>query len=277
MGPGVNASDPELDCVNPQVFRRRDGHTCMEELYINLLKKVLTNGLFEEEPDVNEEEHRFVSAFVKHYIRSPAVTMLPMGRLDNIEDCVRRVIADQVPGDLIETGVWRGGATIFMRALLKVYGETDRTVWVADSFEGLPEPSADKFSLEARAYHGPALKAYDRFAASLDVVQRNFRAFSLLDDRVQFLQGWFKDTLPAAPITQLAVMRLDGDYYESTMDALTALYDKLAVGGFVIIDDYGEDAWTYCRRAVDEFRTNRGIADEMVPVDLRCWYWRRSK
>ena len=250
---------------------------CVEHLYMDLLKKVLTNTLFEQEPDVNEEEHRFVTAFVKHYIRSPAITMLPIGRLDNIENCVKRVVEDKVPGDLIETGVWRGGATILMRALLEAYGDTDRMVWVADSFEGLPEPSAEEFPLEAQAYHRPAIKACDRFAASLDVVQRNFRAFSLLDDRVQFLKGWFKDTLPVAPITRLAVMRLDGDYYESTRDALTALYDKLAVGGFVIVDDYGEDAWTYCRKAVDEFRASRGITDDMVPVDLRCWYWRRSE
>lgn len=250
----------------------------MDDPYIDLLKKVLTNTLFQEEPDLEQDEHRFVAEFVKHYIKSPAITMLPMGRLDNIQYCVTQAIEDRIPGDLIETGVWRGGATILMRALLQVLGETDRTVWVADSFEGLPEPSAEKFPLEARAYHGPVIsRVYDRFASSLDTVQRNFQAFSLLDEQVRFLKGWFKDTLPTAPIAQLAVMRLDGDYYESTMDALTALYDKLSVGGFAIIDDYGEDAWTYCRKAVDEFRASRGITDEMIPVDLRCWYWRRSR
>jgi O-methyltransferase len=249
----------------------------MSDLYIELLKKVLTNTLFEEAPDVDDEADQFVAGFLSHYIEASAITMLPAARLDNIEDCVRQVIADKIPGDLIETGVWRGGATILMRALLKVYGETGRTVWVADSFEGLPEPDTEKYPLEAQAFHGPVIsKAYDRFAASFDTVRRNFEAFSLLDDQVQFLKGWFKDTLPGAPFARLAVMRLDGDYYESTMDALTALYDKLSVGGFVIIDDYGEDMWTYCRQAVDEFRTRRGITDELIRVDLRCWYWRRS-
>lgn len=128
--------------------------------------------------------------------------------------------------------MWRGGATILMRALLKVAGSTDRTVWVADSFEGLPEPDADKFPVEAKGFHGAVItKAYSRFAASLETVQANFQAFSLLDDQVRFLKGWFKDTLPGAPIERLAIMRLDGDYYESTMDALRALYDKLSVGG----------------------------------------------
>ena len=249
-----------------------------EHLYIELLKKVLTNTLFQDEPDVEQEPHRFVPEFVRHYIKSPAVTMLPMGRLDNVQHCVAEVIKDRIPGDLVETGVWRGGVTILMRALLEAYAEPGRTVWVADSFEGLPEPDPERFALEARAYHGPTIsKLYNRFAVSLEAVQRNFLAFSLLDERVRFLKGWFKDTLPGAPIEQIAVLRADGDYYESTMDVLTALYDKLSVGGFVIIDDYAEDAWTYCRKAVDEFRAGRGITDELVPVDLRCWYWRRSK
>ncbi len=249
----------------------------MTDQYIDLLKKVLTNTLFEAEPDIDDATHRFVPAFTRHYIESPAITMLPMARLDNLEACVRDAITRRVPGDLIETGVWRGGATILMRALLAACKDPDRVVWVADSFEGLPEPDATRFPLEAQGFHGPVItKAYHRFAASLEMVKGNFEAFSLLDDRVRFLKGWFKDTLPGAPIKQLAVMRLDGDYYESTMDALSALYDKLSVGGFVIIDDYAEDLWTNCRRAVDEFRAARSINDELIRVDSKCWYWRRT-
>jgi hypothetical protein len=151
-------------------------------------------------------------------------------------------------------------------------------VWVADSFEGLPEPDAKRFPIEAAAHHGAVMeKGYRHFAASLEDVQANFAAFGLLDDRTRFLKGWFKDTLPSAPIERLAVMRLDGDYYESTMDALTNLYDKLSIGGYAIIDDYGEDDWTYCRRAVDEFRAERGITDRLIEVDRRCWYWQRTR
>ena len=249
----------------------------MHDLYIDLLKKVLTNTLFSVEPDVDEEAHRFVVQFAQHYIQSPAISMLPAKRMDNIEHCVGQVIAQGVPGDLIETGVWRGGATILMRALLKRHGVTDRNVWVADSFEGLPEPDAEKFPLEHKLFHGAAIsKTYGRFAVSLEDVQANFRAFSLLDDQVRFLKGWFKDTLPTAPITRLAVMRLDGDYYASTMDALVALYDKLSVGGFVIIDDYGEDLWTNCRQAVEDFRRSRALSDPLVQVDSKCSYWRKS-
>jgi hypothetical protein len=247
-------------------------------LYLDLLKRSLTNSLFSVEPDANKKDDiRFIDGFLRHYIQAPAVSMLPLARLENLEHCVRRVIEDKTPGDLIETGVWRGGATIFMRAVLKLSGETGRNVWVADSFEGLPEPDAEKFPLEAKAYHGPVMaKAMKRLEASLEDVKANFAAYRLLDDQVRFLKGWFKDTLPTAPIERLAVMRLDGDYYDSTRDALVNLYDKLSAGGFCIIDDYGEDGWTYCRKAVDEFRAERGIVEPMVQVDASCWYWRRT-
>ncbi|MBV8398791.1 MAG: class I SAM-dependent methyltransferase [Acetobacteraceae bacterium] len=248
-------------------------------LYLDLLKRSLTNTLFATEPEADAElEARYVADFTRHYINGAAISMLPLTRLDNIEFCVLDVIRRGVPGDLIETGVWRGGATIFMRAILKACEVSDRTVWVADSFEGLPEPDAERFPLEAKAHTGPMMtRAYRHFAAGLDDVQRNFRAYGILDRQVRFLKGWFKDTLPEAPIERLAVMRLDGDYYESTMDALVNLYDKLSVGGYAIIDDYGEDTWTYCRKAVDGFREARGITDPLIRVDSKCYYWQRTR
>jgi len=120
-------------------------------------------------------------------------------------------------------------------------------------------------------------KAYHNLAVGLDEVKRNFAAYGLLDGQVKFLKGWFKDTLPTAPIHALSLMRLDGDFYESTRDGLTYLYDKLSIGGFVIIDDYGEDSWTYCRKAVDEFRTERHIDDPLIAVDSKCCYWQRTR
>jgi Macrocin-O-methyltransferase (TylF) len=248
------------------------------DLYLDLLKRSLTGTLYDAEPDVNNEsEMTFWRDFIEHYIKGPAVSMLPVARFDNLQACIGDVVAADVPGDFIETGVWRGGATIFMRAMLKALGITDRTIWVADSFEGLPEPDADKFPLEAEFHQGSAMnKVYNRLAVGLDEVRANFRAYRMLDDKVKFLKGWFKDTLPGAPIETLAILRLDGDYYESTMDALTNLYDKLAVGGYAIIDDYGEDSWTYCRKAVDDYRAERGIAEPMIQVDKGCFYWRRA-
>ena len=247
-------------------------------LYLDLLKRVLTDTLFRQEPDADAPgQMMFVRDFIAHYIEGGAISMLPMARFENIDQCIRTVVAEGIEGDFIETGVWRGGACIFMRAAARVLGQGHRTVWVADSFEGLPEPDAEKFPVEAKAHAGGVMKAkYKHFAVDLAHVQANFRAFGMLDDGVRFLKGWFKDTLPTAPIGKLAIMRLDGDYYESTMDGLTNLYDKLVPGGFAIIDDYGEDSWTYCRKAVDTFRAERGIATPLIRVDSKCWYWRKE-
>jgi Macrocin-O-methyltransferase (TylF) len=248
-------------------------------LYLDLLKASITDTLFADEPDVEDEiQTRYVQGFIRHYIKGAAISMCPLARFENLEACIVDVLARGIPGDLIETGVWRGGVSIFMRAVLMAYEISDRLVWVADSFEGLPEPDAEKFPLEAKAHSGEVMnKVYEHFAVSVDEVQRNFRAYGLLDDQVRFLKGWFKDTLPAAPIDALSILRLDGDYYESTMDGLTSLYDKVSVGGYIIVDDYGEDSWTYCRKAVDEFRRERGIEDPVCRVDSNCSYWKRTR
>jgi hypothetical protein len=247
-------------------------------LYLDLLKRSLTNTIFATEPDIDDDEFRFTLLRAEHYVRSSAVSMLPLARFDNMQQCVAAILRDDVPGDLIEAGVWRGGAAIFLRGALKAFGARDRLVWAADSFAGLPEPDADRFPLEARAQSGPVIqKEYDNLAAGLDEVKRNFAAYGLLDEGVRFLKGWFKDTLPSAPIHALSLIRLDGDFYESTRDGLVSLYDRLSIGGFVIVDDYGEDSWTYCRKAVDEFRAERQIVDPLIAVDSKCSYWRRTR
>ena len=199
-----------------------------------------------------------------------AHTMMGSARLENIRECMVGVIRDGVPGDVIETGVWRGGGAIFMRAVLRAYGITDRRVWVADSFRGLPPPDVERYPVD----EGLDLDTYDELAVSLDEVKRNFERYGLLDDRVEFLEGWFRDTLPAAPIEQLAVMRLDGDLYESTMDALSSLYVKLSPGGYVIIDDY--QSIEACRAAVDDYRRAHSIDEELHTVDWTAVYWRRA-
>jgi O-methyltransferase len=194
--------------------------------------------------------------------------MIGLRRLDNLQECIVDV-RHEVPGDLIETGVWRGGATIFMRATLQAYGDTQRRVWVADSFQGLPKPDATAYPQDA----GIRLHAVELLSVSLEQVQDNFRRYGLLDDQVEFLPGWFRDTLPSAPIEHLAIMRLDGDMYESTMVALEALYPKLSPGGYVIIDDYRV---SNCRQAVDDFRREHSITEPLNQIDWTGTYWQRS-
>jgi O-methyltransferase len=200
-----------------------------------------------------------------------AHTMIGLNRLDNLQQCVLEALRDDVPGDLIETGVWRGGATIFMKAILRAMGEERRVVWVADSFRGLPKPVPERYPADA----GDRLHTLEHLAVSMETVRANFEAYGLLDGNVRFLKGWFKDTLPSAPIKSLAVMRLDGDLYESTMDALTALYDRLSPGGVVIVDDYGDIA--SCRGAVEDFRAARGIVEELAWADWSCVWWRKRR
>ena len=199
-----------------------------------------------------------------------AHTMIGLERLENLEFCVKDVLEKGVPGDFIETGVWRGGASIFVRAILKAYQVTDRGVWVADSFEGLPVPNAEKYPADAKRKYWKRT----RLAISLEEVRSHFESYGLLDDQVRFLKGWFKDTLPTAPIEKLAVIRLDGDMYESTMDGLNNLYSKLSRGGYLIVDDFG--AVTGCKKAVEDFRAEHGITDEIHQIDWAGSYWQRS-
>jgi O-methyltransferase len=169
---------------------------------------------------------------------------------------------------MIETGVWRGGATIFMRGLLAAHGINDRVVWVADSFQGVPPPTHPQdanFDLSA--------KVYPFLTVSRKEVQGLFERYGLLDDQVKFLEGWFKDTLASAPIETLSILRLDGDLYESTMDALNPLYAKVTTGGFIIVDDYY--SCPPCKRAVDDFRATKGISDEMFKIDDQSVFWRK--
>jgi O-methyltransferase len=200
-----------------------------------------------------------------------ADTMIGLKRLENLQYCVTEVLRKNVPGDLIETGVWRGGASIFMRAILKLYGDQTRLVWVADSFEGLPKPDG-RYQQDAGDRHW---ESSHTLGVSLDQVKENFTRYGVLDDQVRFLVGWFKDTLPTAPIKQLAVLRLDGDMYSSTMDALQNLYHKLSVGGYVIVDDYG--AIAHCRQAVEDFRAEHKITEQVHPVDWSGVFWEKLR
>jgi O-methyltransferase len=216
------------------------------------------------QPDIKK---RIVGADWPYY----ADSMIGLKRLHNIRDCVIEIVKNRVEGDLIETGVWRGGATIYMRGILKALNVTDKKVWVADSFEGLPKPNEVKYVHDKGDRH----HAENVLKVSLEEVKYNFSKYNLLDDQVQFLKGWFKDTLPVAPIQKLSVLRLDGDMYESTMDALVNLYHKLSVDGYIIIDDYG--AIKSCKQAVEDFRQKNNITEEIKNADWSCVYWKKLR
>jgi hypothetical protein len=201
---------------------------------------------------------------------SQAHSMIGQKRMLQLQRAAESVIERGVPGDFIETGVWRGGASIMLRAILKAWDVTDRRVWVADSFEGLPRPDPERYPADK----DDLLYSYPALAVSIEDVRANFARYDLLDEQVVFLKGWFRDTLRTAPIEKLAILRLDGDLYESTIDALSALYDKVSPGGFVIVDDYG--VLENCRAAVTDFRRERGIDDRIHDIDGTGVFWQRG-
>lgn len=200
-----------------------------------------------------------------------AETMVGLARLANLRSCIEAILADDVPGDILEAGVWRGGASIFMRGVLAAHGVDDRTLWLADSFEGLPPPDVANFPQDSKL----ALHTFNYLAVSQEQVQSNFEKYDLYDERqVRFLKGWFKDTMPSAPIDRLALLRLDGDMYESTIQVLEGLYDKVSPGGFVVVDDYS--SFPECKQATDDFRRDRNINDPIEKIDWSGVFWRKS-
>jgi O-methyltransferase len=270
----------------------------VRQLYLDLLKKSLTRMIAARSYSAAEPWLRVmrwwflpVQAYLKTrgwiIVRSQATdvqqraegrdwpadaeTMVGLKRLDNLQLCIERILQDDVPGDLIETGVWRGGASIFMCGVLKAYGDTSRTMWAADSFEGLPKAERGVWRDDER---GRLSEFSSTLAVSLEDVRANFKRYGLLDDRVRFLKGWFRDTLPTAPIERLSLMRLDGDMYESTMDALKALYPKLSNGGFCVIDDYYTHSGA--RQAIADYREEHHITEPIEQIDWAGAFWRRA-
>jgi hypothetical protein len=245
----------------------------MSSLYLELLKKCLTRTLF---PDANYTMDMQVIPYdpearrLGHLWPTEAMTMVGVERLDVLERACSAVLQNDVPGDFVECGVWRGGCSILMRAVLAEARDETRRVWLFDSFEGLPKP-------EQAQDEGGRMHEYSYFAVPLETVQANFRMFDLLDGRVYFRKGWFKDTLPnpgmpyGDDLERISVLRLDGDMYGSTMLALENLYPRLSPGGYCLIDDYG--ALKPCREAVRDYRQRENITAPLRWIDWTGVYW----
>jgi O-methyltransferase len=263
--------------------------TAADERYLDLLKKCLVGlvydeGTWEAIEQITLHDQRvalppgeFIMLRKVPFDRTareegrdwPALgyTMMGTRRLDNLRRCVEEVLARDVPGDGLEAGVWRGGSGMYMRALLDVHGVVDRTIWLADSFEGMPVPTDADNALDP----GKDLSGQRYLRVSEQDVRENFRRLGLRDEGVRFLKGWFKDTLPTAPVQRLALLRLDGDLYTSTAQTLAALYRKVSPGGFVIVDDYY--SWKGCGKATDDFRRDHGITTPIQRIDWCSAYW----
>lgn len=247
-----------------------DGHQ-LRLLYLDLLENALTGLLFQDPP---------FSPWSKGYDPNVRVagrdwpenaqTMIGAARMRNVRSLAERILDERIAGDFLEAGVWRGGACIYMRGILAAYGDLERTVWAADSFEGLPPPNPDAYPADDGDLH----HTLQQLAVPLEEVRSNFSRFGLLDRQVRFLPGWFKDTLHAAPIEKLALLRLDGDMYQSTMETLEPLYPKLSPGGYVIVDDY---LLPPCQAAVNDFRQRHHITEPIEQIDGAGIFWRKER
>lgn len=327
-----------LDLIPPEEYSQQGVGPCVatadgRTLYLDLMKRTLSNIIYEDQPySFYDDERRPVIADRFRLDRRvqgedaprEAHTMVGIPRLNNLQQCVETILAEQVPGDLLEAGVLRGGASIFLRAVLKAHQVTDRSIIACDTFRptlsqgrtvfqdlllrflsviaSLPNKRvhralyelARKIPPEKRSFpiaetpsdeviectmfilrHARELATVHKDQTGVEAVKSHFARYGLLDDQVRFLEGFFSDTLPDASLKQLALIRLDGDLYESTRDALIPLYPKLSPGGFCIVDDYY--AFTDCQRAVDEYRAAHNITAELVQIDKLAVYWRKPR
>jgi hypothetical protein len=197
-------------------------------------------------------------------------TMTGLARIDSLKKILHDVFQNEIAGDFIETGVWRGGMSIFARGILRANNQMHRKSFVCDSFQGLPPGDRDLDPLDKKWYQINYLEV------SEVTVAENFKAAGLLDPNVIFVKGYFNNTMSeVAKMTEsLAIMRLDGDMYESTVDVLYHLYSKLSIGGYVIMDDWnGFPSKTAC----EDFFKVHGISPVIVGVDRLSVYWQKTE
>lgn len=198
------------------------------------------------------------SEFSKLYRRVSDITMCSNARLRGLHRAVKHVVAHKIHGDVVECGTARGGSAALMGLTLKQLGAIERTLWVFDTFEGLPPPTADDPDYDiAKLYTGTCL-------GTIEDVTASFQRLGIYN-QTKLVKGLFHDTLPATNIESIAVLHIDGDWYSSVKTCLENLYDKVSEGGVIQIDDYG--FWKGARRAVDEFFASRSIIPKMKRLD----------
>lgn len=255
-----------------------------ETIKLNFLKRVLTDTVYDE--NITQKffyEHAYPSndemisvcnkpTSVKRKMGEDwpekAHTMIGLDRLNNLHSCLEHIRINNIDGDFIETGVWRGGSCIFVKKYFDLFN-MNKKVFVADSFQGLPPPEIPEDA-------GDPHHTIEVLKVSIDTVTQNFEMYEALDEKVVFLKGWFKDTLPNNnQIEKLCILRLDGDMYKSTMDVFDSCYDKVVAKGFVIVDDYGTTR-NNCQIATEDFRKKRNITKPFIRIDNSGIFWQKD-
>jgi len=200
----------------------------------------------------------------------PGYSMLSTVRLLTLYQLVKDVQQQGLLGDIVECGVGNGGASAIMaRSYLDAGGNHERSIWVFDSFEGLPPPSERDGQMVSQYY----FKGFSK--GNLDKVRFIFNKLSVPFDHVKVVTGWVEDTLPKNNLKQVALLHIDTNWYESVKAALDNIYDKVVVGGFIIVDDFL--FFNGCRDAVLDFLKERGIEDKVRinKVDRSAVYFQK--
>jgi O-methyltransferase len=188
----------------------------------------------------------------------PTYTMVTSKNLISLYNIVQKADALDLPGDIVECGVWNGGSSALMGVAHRD-GKTPkpaRAMWLFDSFQGLPPPSAKDGAAEQKHYFEGLNKG------AMDNVQKIFRRLHVALDNVHIVPGWFNQTLPNALINNIAVLHIDADWYDSVKIVLDTLYDRVVPGGFIILDDYGY--WEGCERALNDYFVEHAIKNVVI-------------
>jgi O-methyltransferase len=208
---------------------------------------------------------RLPEEFERFYAACRSYTMTSRERMYALYEGVRYVSHRGVPGAIVECGVWRGGSVMLAAHTLLALDD-QRDIWLYDTFEGMPEPTAGDVAADgAGVAEQWRTSGGDWCRSSLDECRRNVESTGIAPGRLHFVQGKVEDTLPEQAPGPIALLRLDTDWYDSSRHELEHLYPLLAPGGVLIVDDYGR--WQGQRLAVDEYCKEHGITLLLNRID----------
>lgn len=187
-------------------------------------------------------------SFLLDYFKAMRYTHCSMQDLVYLRKFVGDLKRRNVYGDIVECGSWKGGSSALMYKKAKRI-KYDCTIWIFDSFEGLPPPAP--VEIDGAKAQGINQGMFDWVKADSKDVEKIFCEFKLFNEKVHIIKGWFNESIPKVPINKISLLHCDGDLYESTKTTLDLLYSKVVPGGYVVSNDYG-DVWVGAKRAVDE-------------------------
>lgn len=235
----------------------------LRRLYLYTLEMTVTGSLMDEAPDFEGVPYTFEKRGIGEDWPKVGHTMIGHARIQQLKDALEEVILNGIPGDVCELGVWRGGAMIYAKGWLNANGVIDRKVILFDAFAPIKS-------------YGRNDKV-DFLTVTLPEVQHNFDKYGLADDKVVYVKGFFKDSLPTFldqfPETQIAILRIDANYYDSYEDAMMHLYPKVPIGGIIIFDEVRFTAvmWWFVT-----FRQTHGLPEELIHIDHYSAWFRKT-